>query len=153
MMKTPEHWNQRGPAALALLPLTPVWWLAGKRRQHISTVYRAPVPVICVCNLTARGAGKTPLVAWLFDQLTARGWRPVILSRGHGGSASRPLWVDPAEHDAAICGDEPLMLADGRDVLISKDRARGARVIAERGVHNVILMDDGMQNPYLVHDL
>ena len=152
-MKTPEHWNQRGPAALALLPLTPVWWLAGKLRQHLATVYRAPVPVICVGNLTAGGAGKTPLVAWLFDQLTARGWRPVILSRGHGGSASRPLWVDPAEHDAAICGDEPLMLADGRDVLVSKDRARGARVIAERGLHDVILMDDGMQNPYLAHDL
>lgn len=152
-MKTPEHWNHRGPAALALLPLTPVWWLAGQLRRHLATAYRAPVPVVCIGNLTAGGAGKTPLVAWLFDQLTVRGWHPAILSRGHGGSASGPLWVDPAEHDAAICGDEPLMLADGRDVLISKDRARGARVIAERGVHDVILMDDGMQNPYLVHDL
>ena len=46
-----------------------------------------------------------------------------------------------------------MLASDGRDVLISKDRARGARVIAERGVHDVILMDDGMQNPYLVHDL
>ena len=153
MMKTPEHWSHRGPVAMALLPLTPVWWLAGHLRQRFATAYRASVPVICVGNLTAGGAGKTPLVAWLFDRLAARGWQPAILSRGHGGSVTTPLWVDPAEHDAAICGDEPLMLADGRDVLVSRDRARGARIIAERGLHDVILMDDGMQNPYLVHDL
>lgn len=153
MMKTPEHWNHRGPAALALLPLTPIWWFAGRLRQRLTTPYHPPVPVICVGNLTAGGAGKTPFVAWLFDQLASRGWKPVILSRGHGGNATRPTWVDPAEHDATICGDEPLMLADGRDVLVSRDRARGARVIAERGIHDVILMDDGMQNPYLAHDL
>ena len=152
-MKTPEHWNNRGLTATALLPLTPVWWLAGRLRRGLATTYRAPVPVICVGNLTAGGAGKTPLVAWLFDQLAARGWQPAILSRGYGGSATKPLWVDPAVHDAATCGDEPLMLADGRDVMVSRDRAKGARMIAEHGLHDVILMDDGMQNPYLVHDL
>lgn len=152
-MRTPEHWSRRGPAAMALLPLTPVWWLASTLRQRLATAYRAPVPVVCIGNLTAGGAGKTPLAARLYDQLAARGWQPVILSRGYGGSASKPLWVDPMEHDAATCGDEPLMLADGRDVLVSRDRARGARIIVERGIHTVILMDDGMQNPYLFHDL
>ena len=153
MMKTPEHWSHRGPAALALLPLTPLWWLAGALRNILATAYHAPVPVICVGNLTAGGVGKTPLVAWLYDRLAERGHQPAILSLGYGGSAPGPLWVDPAEHDAGICGDEPLMLADGRDVLISHDRARGARMIAERGGHDVIIMDDGMQNPYLAHDL
>ena len=87
------------------------------------------------------------------DRLAERGLKPAILSRGHGGSASGPLWVDPAIHDAGICGDEPLMLADGRDVMIARDRARGARMIAERGGHDLVIMDDGMQNPYLAHDL
>jgi len=153
MMKTPEFWNQRGPAALALLPLTPLWWLAGQARQALASAYHAPLPVICIGNLTAGGVGKTPLVAWIFDRLAQDGYRPVILSRGYGGSATAPLWVNPSEHEAALCGDEPLMLADGRDVLVSRDRSRGAKVIADRGVHDVILMDDGMQNPYLAHDL
>lgn len=153
MMKTPEFWSHRGPTAVALLPLTPLWWLAGTLRKRFATPYRAPVPVICVGNLTAGGVGKTPLVAWLFDRLTERGFQPAILSRGYGGSATNPLWVDPAEHDAGICGDEPLMLADGRDVMVARDRARGARMIADRGRHDVIIMDDGMQNPYLAHDL
>jgi tetraacyldisaccharide 4'-kinase len=153
MIKTPEFWSHRGPAAIALLPLTLPWWLAGTLRKTMASPYRAPVPVICVGNLTAGGVGKTPLVAWLFDRLAEHGLNPAILSRGYGGSATGPLWVDPAEHDAGICGDEPLMLADGRDVMIARDRARGARVIAERGGHDVIIMDDGMQNPYLLHDL
>ena len=153
MMKTPEFWSHRGPPALALLPLTPLWWLAGTMRKAFATPYHAPIPVICVGNLTAGGVGKTPLVAWLFDRLAERGLQPAILSRGYGGSAAGPLWVDPAEHDAGICGDEPLMLADRRDVMVAHDRARGARMIAERGRHDLIIMDDGMQNPYLAHDL
>ena len=96
MMKTPEHWSHRGLAAAALLPLAPVWWAGTKLRTALATPYRAPVPVICVGNLTAGGAGKTPFVAWLFDQLAARGRTPAILSRGHGGSATGPTWVDPA---------------------------------------------------------
>ena len=153
MMKTPEFWSHRGPPALALLPLTPLWWLAGTMRKAFATPYHAPIPVICVGNLTAGGVGKTPLVAWLFDRLAERGLQPAILSRGYGGSAAGPLWVDPAEHDAGICGDEPLMLADRRDVMVAHDRAWGARMIAERGRHDLIIMDDGMQNPYLAHDL
>ena len=153
MMKTPEYWSHRGLAATVLLALAPVWWAGTKLRNGLAAPYRAPVPVICVGNLTAGGAGKTPFVAWLFDQLAARGWKPAILSRGHGGSADGPVWVDPATHDAATCGDEPLMLADGRDVMVSRDRARGARLIAEGGTHDVILMDDGLQNPYLAHSM
>jgi len=153
MMKTPEFWSHRGPAAVALLPLTPLWWLAGALRRSFATAYHAPLPVICVGNLTAGGVGKTPLVAWLHDRLVERGYQPAILSLGYGGSAKGPLWVDPAEHDAGICGDEPLMLADGRDVMIARDRVRAARMIADRGAHDVIIMDDGMQNPYLAHDL
>ena len=153
MMKTPKHWNHRGLAAAAFLPLSAVWWAGTKLRTALAAPYRAPVPVICVGNLTAGGAGKTPFVGWLYNQLAARGWTPAILSRGYGGSATGPTWVDPAIHDAANCGDEPLMLADGRDVLVSRDRACGARVIAEGGTHKVILMDDGMQNPYLAHSM
>ena len=131
MIKTPEYWSHRGLAATVLLALATVWWAGTKLRNGLAAPYRAPVPVICVGNLTAGGAGKTPFVAWLFDQLAARGWKPAILSRGHGGSDDGPVWVDPATHDAATCGDEPLMLADGRDVL-SRVTGRAARASLPR---------------------
>jgi len=153
MFKTPSFWDQRGIIATTLLPLSGLWILLSRLRQALARQSKAELPVICVGNLTAGGTGKTPVVAYLYDYCTASGFRPAILSRGYGGSTTTPLWVDPLVHDSTLCGDEPLMLADGRDVLVSRDRVLGAAMIAERGIHDVILMDDGLQNPFLAKDL
>jgi len=81
--------------------------------------------------------------------LRAAGYRPAILIRGYGAAVSAPLWVDPSQHTIDDCGDEALMLAESRDVLVAPDRVAGAHVISLRGLHDVILMDDGMQNPFI----
>ena len=153
MIRTPDHWNHRGPLAIGLLPLTLLWRAGGLLRRLSTRPYRSPLPVICVGNLTAGGTGKTPLVGWLADRLAADGRTPAILTMGYGGSETGPLWVDPETHDAASCGDEPLMLADGRDVMVARDRATGARAIVASGRHDIIIMDDGMQNPGLAKDV
>ena len=153
MMKTPAFWSRRGAAAIALLPLTLLWRAASAVKEATACPYKSAIPVVCVGNLTAGGTGKTPLVGWLADRMSERGWRPAILTRGYGGSAAGPLWVDPAEHDAGLCGDEPLMLADGRAVMVARDRAAGARAIASNGAFDLIIMDDGMQNPTLQRTL
>ena len=82
--------------------------------------------MICVGNFSVGGTGKTPVSALLYDQLTARGHKPAILIRGYGGSARQPLWVDHSLHDAKEAGDEALMLAESRDVLVARDRIAGA---------------------------
>ena len=153
MMKTPAFWSRRGATAIALLPLTLLWRAASAVKEATACPYKSAIPVVCVGNLTAGGTGKTPLVGWLADRMSERGWRPAILTRGYGGSAAGPLWVDPAEHDAGLCGDEPLMLADGRAVMVARDRAAGARAIASNGAFDLIIMDDGMQNPTLQRTL
>lgn len=153
MIKAPLFWNNRGLLSTALLPLSGVWRVLAVLRQRFAKTSRASLPVICIGNITVGGTGKTPLVGLLYDSLCERGHHPAILTRGYGGSEAGPLWVDSAVHDAAACGDEPLMLAESGDVLVSRDRAHGANIIAARGIHDVILMDDGMQNPFLEKDL
>ena len=153
MIKTPSFWNSRGVISTLLLPLSGLWSLAGFIRSFFAQQSRAKLPVICVGNLTVGGTGKTPVVAYLYDWCVAAGHAPVILSRGYGGSTTKPLWVDPQIHESSICGDEPLMLAEGRDVLVSRDRVAGAAAISARGLHDLILMDDGLQNPFLKKDL
>ena len=52
----------------------------------------AGIPLIVVGNITVGGSGKTPLVLWIAEHLKRNGFRPGIVSRGHGGSilASEP---------------------------------------------------------------
>ena len=131
-MKTPEFWSRRGPVAMALTPLNLMWLCRNAAAPVAGRPYEADIPVICIGNLTAGGSGKTPIVGWLHDRLAARGWKPAILSRGYGGTERGPVWVNGDQHDAAACGDEPLMLSEGREVMVAHDRAAGAARISCR---------------------
>jgi len=148
----PDFWARRGALSLLLAPLGCLYDAAGVVRRARVRAERVPVPVICVGNLVAGGAGKTPVVADLARRLIARGIAVHVLSRGYGGTVPGPLLVDPARHDAAAVGDEPLMLARGAPTWVARDRAAGARTAAAAGAQ-AIVMDDGLQNPALAKDL
>ena len=148
----PEFWARRGALSTLLAPLGCAYDAAGAIRSALARPYRAPVPVICVGNLVAGAAGKTPIVADIARRLTARGIAVHVLSRGYGGNLAGPVRVDPDRHDAAAVGDEPLMLARQAPVWVARDRAAGARAAADGGAR-AILMDDGLQNPTVTKDL
>jgi tetraacyldisaccharide 4'-kinase len=111
----------------------------------------APVPVICCGNAGAGGSGKTPLALELAGRLAARGRRVAFLSRGHGGRLSG-VRVEPSRHGAADVGDEPLLLAGVAPTYVGVDRAASARAAIADGA-DVLVMDDGLQNPGLVKNL
>ena len=113
---------------------------------------RAPVPAICVGNLTVGGAGKTPLALALAERLLARGERPHFVTRGYGGSARGPLRVDPVLHDCALVGDEALLLAAVAPTWLARDRLAGAEAAARAGA-GLVILDDGFQNPRLAPDV
>ena len=147
----PDFWARRGALSLLLAPLGCLYDAAGMVRRAGVRAERAPVPVICVGNLVVGGAGKTPVVADLARRLNSRGVAAHVLSRGYGGTLPGPVRVDPARHDAAAVGDEPLMLARGVPTWVARDRAAGARAAAAAGAQ-AIVMDDGLQNPTLAKD-
>ncbi len=153
MSRAPRFWYAPpGPASTLLSPLAALWRWETARRIARGTPVDVGVPVVCVGNLTVGGTGKTPAVIALLDRLTARGRAAHVLSRGHGGRESGPLRVEPARHTAADVGDEPLMLSAFAPTWIARDRAAGARAAAQAGA-DVIVMDDGFQNPALAKDL
>jgi tetraacyldisaccharide 4'-kinase len=151
-MRAPEFWTEDGLPAQLLEPFGRLFDLAGRLRRRLVRPRRAPVPVICVGNLTVGGAGKTPTVLALAERLQAGGHRPHVLTRGYGGRARGPLRVDPARHDFALVGDEALLLAAAAPTWIARDRAAGAEAAAGAGAA-CVLMDDGFQNPHLAPDL
>jgi tetraacyldisaccharide 4'-kinase len=111
----------------------------------------ASLPVICIGNFTAGGAGKTPTALHVATLLIEAGEVPAFLSRGYGGTLKGPVRV-MTQHTAREVGDEPLLLAQRALTIVSRDRPAGARLAQELGA-TVIVMDDGLQNPSLTKDL
>ncbi|MBW5798572.1 tetraacyldisaccharide 4'-kinase [Halomonas elongata] len=144
---------------MALRPLEALYRCAMRRRAAAyadgrKAIWRAPVPVIVVGNITLGGTGKSPLVAWLARYLVEAGWTPGILSRGYGGRSERyPLYLE-ADTPVAESGDEPRMLADqtGCPVVVDPDRPRGGRRLLEAGC-DILISDDGLQHLALGRDL
>lgn len=152
-MKTPDFWYRpAGPAAWALAPLGLVYGLAVRHRLATGRPGRVGVPVVCVGNLVAGGAGKTPVTLAVAAALEARGLAVHTLIRGHGGHERGPLRVDPAHHDSHAVGDEALLLAGRFPCWVARDRLAGAKMAAAAGA-GAIVMDDGFQNPGLAKDL
>jgi tetraacyldisaccharide 4'-kinase len=155
-MRAPRFWwnppDRPGVAAWLLAPLAWLWAWAARRRLARAKPARVGVPVICVGNLTAGGAGKTPTVIALVGRLAARGIAAHVVSRGHGGRLEGPVRVDERSHAASEVGDEPLLLAAFAPTWIGRDRAAAARAAVAAGAQ-AIVMDDGFQNPSLAKDL
>ena len=152
-MRAPEFWNPGHRLVPALLsPLALAYAGAGGMRRHMARPWRAAVPVVCVGNLVAGGAGKTPTALALGEWLTANGHAVHYISRGYGGTIRRLTRVDPATHDAHAVGDEALLLAASATTWIARHRPSAARAAAASGA-DIVVMDDGHQNPTLHKDL
>lgn len=152
-MRAPGFWSQppSHPLARLLWPVGAVYGRLTAARMD-EPGERAACPVLCIGNLTLGGAGKTPTAIRIAAMLQDAGMRPAFLTRGYGGRERGPLVVEPGGHDSGTVGDEPLLLARRARTVMARDRSAGARLCVERGA-DVIVMDDGLQNPSLTKDL
>lgn len=151
-MRDPSFWWQpAGTAAALLAPLAACYGVIASGRLR-KTGRSVGIPVICVGNPTVGGAGKTPTAITVARLLIAAGKRPFFLSRGYGGELAGPVLVDSAIHRAFDVGDEPLLLARVAPTIVAHDRLAGAAAARAAGA-DVIVMDDGFQNPSLAKDL
>lgn len=152
-MRPPAFWSAEPghPAARALAPLAALYgWRSAARMDR--TGLAGPCPVICVGNFTLGGAGKTPTALALATMLRDLGATPAFLTRGYGGRLPGPVRVDPDRHGSPETGDEPLLLVRHAPTVVARDRVAGARLCVAAGA-DVIVMDDGLQNPALAKDL
>jgi tetraacyldisaccharide 4'-kinase len=156
MFHTPHFWY-RSPGLISqcLSPASALYDQARKLYSSRVKPQEVDIPVICVGNLTTGGSGKTPVVQSLYRFI--KGYNlaqnPVILSRGYGGEKlSAPLLVTEDEMPSYNIGDEARMLARSAPVIIYPDRYYGA-LYAQDCRFDMIIMDDGFQNPGLVKDL
>jgi tetraacyldisaccharide 4'-kinase len=150
MLKAPAFWwRPRGLLALSLAPLALLYgWAAAARMKRVGK--KIKVPVICIGNVVAGGAGKTPTAIALAKALQMSGKSPVFLTRGYGGKSVGPMLVDLARHTSRDGGDEAVLLAKIAPTIIAQDRLAGAHLAEKYG--DIVIMDDGFQNPALYKD-
>jgi tetraacyldisaccharide 4'-kinase len=153
MRAAPVFWgNPPGLLANLLSPIGAACDAVGRLYRAVSPSYRPPVPVVCVGNLVAGGAGKTPVTLALSAWFAERGVRVHVVTRGYGGRLRGPVRVDPAGHDVRAVGDEAPLLATRAPCWVARDRAAGVRAAVAEGA-SAILLDDGFQNPTVAKTL
>jgi tetraacyldisaccharide 4'-kinase len=147
-MKAPKFWagGQGRLLASLLSPLGILYGLATAFRLKFWKSWHCPVPVICVGNLVAGGAGKTPVVLDLAKRLQVRDVSAHIVTRGYGAREKGPLRVSSNRYDARLVGDEPLLLSNSAPTWLSDDRPSGCRRAMAEGA-GLVLLDDGFQDP------
>lgn len=125
----------------------PYGWAVRRRNRRYDRgqgeIYRPPVPVVSVGNLTVGGTGKTPMVQWLSRRLRQQGVRVAILSRGYGAEQGG-LNDEALELEIAL-PDVPH--------LQNPDRAASAQIAVEELASQILVLDDGFQHRRLARDL
>jgi tetraacyldisaccharide 4'-kinase len=119
-------------------------WLRSRRLEQ---------PVISVGGLSAGGAGKTPFVIALGEQLKARGVSFDVLSRGYRRKTRGVLAVE-TDGSAADFGDEPLLIARrlGVPVIVGERRYEAGRFAEQKFHLELHILDDGFQHRFLGRD-
>ncbi|MFZ2587714.1 MAG: tetraacyldisaccharide 4'-kinase [Alphaproteobacteria bacterium] len=139
-MKTPSFWYTptRTWKSHALRPLARLYG-AGAWMHHTwrgRKVYRAPVPVISIGNLTAGGSGKTPLTLLLAQALEAH-FRLAIVTGAQAEGDEAKLLV--AHLPSAI-------------VISHRNKQHGVAQAVARGA-TLIVLDDGFSRVDVARDV
>ncbi|MDO4706334.1 MAG: tetraacyldisaccharide 4'-kinase [Comamonadaceae bacterium] len=158
------HWRQPAPDwRLVDIVLRPLAFLYGgmvklRRWLYVNGFFESralPVPVVVVGNVVVGGAGKTPLIIALVQDLMRRGIRVGVVARGYGRSSRECLEVRIGSTVAEV-GDEPLLVHLRTQVptFVAKSRwEAGNALLAAYPGTEIIICDDGLQHLALRRDV
>lgn len=151
-MKQPAFWlKEKSILGKLLSPLGKVYESAVRRRFQKTHPYQPHIPVICVGNLNVGGTGKTPLCLALADVYLKQGKQVYFLNHGYKSKLQNVL-VDVRTHTPQEVSDEALLLASKAPTIIDRNRGRGVAKAEKLGA-DLVIMDDGFQNPSVVKTL
>ena len=111
------------------------------------------VPVISVGNVTAGGTGKSPVVAWICEELARSGKRPVIALRGYRSHAAADGRVESDEaQEYAITAPSALVVVGAHRLACLREALSKPEVAS--WIHDaVVVLDDGFQHRQLARAL
>ena len=147
-----DAWQRQAKWLVLLRPLSYVYRAAFLFNKYcyqsgLKKVYKAPIPVMVIGNITVGGSGKTPLLIALVHYLRARGIRVAVISRGYGGTGPFPALVT-SETTPEQVGDEPclIMQSTGVAMAVGPNRQASIELLLATADYDLIISDDGLQH-------
>lgn len=125
-------------------------------KAQIRSLYKAPVPVISIGNLSVGGTGKTPTTMHILEILSKKGIPSAMVSRGYGRKTRGYRIVDGLDPNTDETGDEPAMVAMAFPhvpVAVCENRAIGIKKVLRDKGEKVIILDDAFQHVRVLRDL
>ena len=148
MFKTPQFWLQKNSLiSLILLPLSLLYKIGFLLKKNFIKTQKVDLPIICIGNIIAGGAGKTPVALALGEFLKKNNFEFCYLTRGYKSKNNQVLMIEnPCQFDVKEIGDEAKLLAEIAPTCVAKNRYLGYQKIRENKKFQAIIMDDGLQN-------
>lgn len=150
-LNSPKHWEEDGTLAKLLGPAS-FFYARATAKRVAAKGYRSKAKVICIGNVTAGGAGKTPTAIAIATMLQEEKKNVHFITTGFGRKTENLGAVRVAKQTAEEVGDEPLLLSTIAPTWVGENRAELAKA-AENAGADVIIMDDGYQNGELEKDV
>ena len=115
-------------------------------------IYSFNIPIICVGNIIAGGAGKTPIVIKLAEIFKKKGHTVHIIKKQYKNSSKKKIIKVSNNSPPNIVGDEPLLTAKVTHTWVVKVRSKGIQAAIKKGA-TLIILDDGYQDYSVKKDL
>lgn len=145
-------WNKQSSWLIALRPLSCLYRAGFLLNRNfyttgLKTVYKAPVPVMVIGNITVGGSGKTPLLIQLVNYLQQHNVKVGVISRGYGGAGPFPMLVTSGAQANQV-GDEPALIVQSTSVpmAVGPNRQTAIELLVASTPLDLIISDDGLQH-------
>ena len=109
------------------------------------------IPIICVGNAIAGGAGKTPIAIELVKLFSSLKVNTHIIYKNYKIKNSKTKKVSYKADSHKLIDDEALILSQHGTTWISNNRLNAA-IKAEKDGAELIILDDGMQDSSIYKD-
>jgi tetraacyldisaccharide 4'-kinase len=143
--KTPKYWQNNNILSYLLLPFSWIYYILHNINYTLQTPKKFDKKVICIGNIIAGGAGKTPVALAVCKLLQKQGLKVAFASKNYTGKNKGPKLINLDQDSAHQVSDEPLMLAKTALSFVSPNRVAAIKLACSSEA-DIIIVDDGLQN-------
>lgn len=151
LFNTPQFWRHKNLLARCLWPFSWLYYLGHKLNQFLQHPIQFKKKIICVGNIIAGGAGKTPVAIALAKSLQQRGIKVAFAYKNYQASNDLAQQVS-SNSNVGEFTDEAILLSNIAPCFVARQRIDAIN-LAQQSDCQIIIVDDGLQDRKVDYDV